>query len=516
MAKAGINHLKNPIFILTMLYGSGSMGIFTSFTFYYFQRFLGYSNIILFFLMYVGILLANLIGLIFGFNISKKYVRLLIYTACVIQILSFPLIDLIYKISTSMTVLVIMITGFFDALIGLYLIPKANRVKSYSSRLRHNILLWGFLYLGMSIFALLFMINSEFAFMFGMIASIIGSIGLYFLVNEDKISYIGFTRESLKSVFRSDYLSYLVLFSMYFMFFFSMVSIISFDTNYFDPFLENSLLIFLVPLLVVNAVFSLTIWYAVNKRFPLRSIFNLTYVVGSISLILIYNNPNYLIYAYILELWTWSVFQIYIFVNIGDTYPGLRNIQPINFWWFMLAISVGLGIILPIIIPDRNVLLSFMLVAMIASIALFTFLKTFKHPYQIYLLVIQSKDGHTLFEKSFSNFEFNTEYLSGVFGATNVLFKESFKSSTDFLHSIEYENKTLILAESDFFYCIAVVDRYDKLLKTNINEISNLFEVAYYSKIKQLPNYTQGQKEVKVQMSDLPAVLQNKIFALEL
>ena len=299
------------------------------------------------------------------------------------------------------------------------------------------------------------------------------------------------------------------------MFFFSVISILALQSPFLETFSNKSLVIFLLPLLIVNALAPLVIWYKVNKRFPLRSIFNLTYVVGSISLILMYNNPDFLIYAYALELWTWSVFQIYIFVNIGDTYPGLRNIQPINFWWLMLAISVGLGILLPLLIPNNSVLISFMLVSMLLSIALFAFLKTFKQPYKIYLLLIQSKDGQNILEKSFFNFELNTDFLSGVFNAVNVLFKESFKSSTNFLRSIEYENKTLILSESELFYCIAIADRYDKVLRKTLLEISNLFEVSYYNKIKQLTKSDKTMNPFKLKLSDLPVILQQKIFSLE-
>lgn len=510
MVKAGLTYFKNPIFILTMIYGSASMGLFTSFTFYYFQSFLQKTNILYFFYMYIGIIIANLIGLLFGFNIFKPYVRLLIYVSCIIQILSFPLIYVLYQSHILLTVLIVMITGFFDALIGLYLIPRANRVKSYSHRLRQNILLWGFLYVGMSVFAISFIINIALSFVIGMVSTIIGSIGLYFLIKEDKDQYIAFTKVPLRKVFRSDYLAHLVLFTMYFMFFFSMISIIAFTTYYKDSFPGTSLIVFLAPLLLVNAIIPLTVWYALNKRFPLRTIFNLTYVVGSISLILIYNNPTYLIYAYAFELWTWSVFQIYIFVNIGDSFPGLRNIQPVNFWWLMLAVSVGLGVILPVLIPERNLLFSLMLIAMLVSIILFTFLKSFKQPCTIYLLLVLSKHGETLFKQSFSNFEFNAEFLSGVFKTISVLFTESFKSSTKFIRSIEYENKTLILYEARSFYCVAVVDRYDNLIRANVNEIANLFEVSNLFKSRQ------DRTTVKVNLSDLPRVLQYKISALEL
>ena len=506
--------LKNPILILTLIYGSASMGIFTSFTFYYFQNYLQ-DKIVYFFIMYCGIVIANLIGFLIGFNISKRYIRMLIYLSCLVQVISFPVILLVYLVNIQVTVLLLIIFGFFDALIGLYLIPRANRVQSYDNRLRHNIKLWGFLYLGMSAFAILFIIYIPLAFLFGSITTLFGSIGLIFLIRDDKNKYLEYKREPIKEVFRSDYLSYLVLFSMYFMFFFSVISILALQSPFLETFSNKSLVIFLLPLLIVNALAPLVIWYKVNKRFPLRSIFNLTYVVGSISLILMYNNPDFLIYAYALELWTWSVFQIYIFVNIGDTYPGLRNIQPINFWWLMLAISVGLGILLPLLIPNNSVLISFMLVSMLLSIALFAFLKTFKQPYKIYLLLIQSKDGQNILEKSFFNFELNTDFLSGVFNAVNVLFKESFKSSTNFLRSIEYENKTLILSESELFYCIAIADHYDNLLRKSLLEISNLFEVSYYNRIKQLTKSDESMNHFKLNVSDLPVILQQKIFSLE-
>ena len=506
--------LKNPIFILTLIYGSASMGLFTSFTFYYFQHYLQ-DRVFTFFVIYFGIILANLIGLRYGFNISRSLMRSIIYVSCCIQLLSFPLIYFIYSTHITITILVLMITGFFDALIGLYLIPRANRVKSYQTRLRHNILLWGFLYLGMTIFGILFIINIAFAFLFAILATFIGSISLFKLIQEDKDLYSNFKRESVKQVFQKDYLAYLVLFTMYFMFFFSMISIIAFSKPYISQYSNNSLLIFLIPLLVTNSVIPLTLWYKLNRRFPLRSIFNLTYVVSSVSIILIYNNPDFLLYAYLLELWTWSIYQIYIFTNIGDTFPGLRNIQPINFWWLMLALSVGLGISLPLLIPNKKVLLPFMLVLMLASIALFTFLKSFKQPYKIFVLLIQTKNGQTLVEKEFSDFKLNTDFFSGVFKATKILFKESFKSSTDFLRSIEYENKTLILCESESFYSIAISDRYDKNIRNILLDITNMFEVTYYHRLKKLDLSEQKMNSFNLNISDLPIILQQKINSLD-
>ena len=506
--------IKNPLFILTMIYGSASMGIFTSFSFYYLQHFLQ-NKMFYFFFMYIGIIVANVLGLFFGFNISKKYVRILIYVSCIVQIIAFPLIYAVFLSNVELTVLLVAISGFFMAVIGLYLIPTANRIQNYEHRLRHNKLLWGYLYLGMFIFAIFFLLNITLAFLFGIVASIIGSIGLFKLISEDKGKFINFERVPIKQILLLDYLSYLVLFSMYFMFFFSMVSIIAFDTNYASILGQDSLLDLLIPLLFANSLIPLVFWYNINKRFPLKSIFNITYVVSSISLILLYYNSDVLVIAYFLELWSWSIYQIYIFVTIGDSFPGLRNIQPINFWWLMLALSVGLGIIFPLLISDRNLLLSIMLISMLGSIPLFSFLKSNKHPYTLFAVFIQTKHGQTLFEQVFSNFELKTEFLSGVFYATNVLFKESFKSST-FLRSIEYENKTLILTESKQFFCIAVTDRYDNNLRKSLIEISNLFEVSYYQKINQILNAEPNAIQFNFSITDLPAILKQKIISLEL
>lgn len=503
---------KNPIFIMAMIYGSASMGLFTSFTFYYFQHFL-LNKIFYFLLMYLGILIANLIGFIVGFNIAKRYARIIIYFSCFVQVISFPLIYIFYLTNIVLTIIIVTVTGFFDAMIGLYLIPKANRVQRYDSRLQQNTLLWGFLYLGMAIFAILFIINIAYSFLFGMVTTIIGTNGLFLIIQEDKSKFEDFKRISLREVFRLDYLSYLLLFSLYFMFFFSMVSIIVFSLRDFNNFGNNSLMIFLIPLFVVNSLFPLTFWYLYNKRFSLKSVFNLTYLVSSISLILLYFNPNFLLYAYILELWTWSVYQIHIFVNIGDSFPGLRNIQPINFWWLMLALSVGLGIIFPLIFINRSLLLSIMLILILGSIPLSSFLKSINQPCNVHAILIQGKNGEIFLERVFSNFELNTEFLSGVFNATKVLFKESFKSSTDYLRSFEYENKTLILSESELFYCIAVTDRYDDNLRKALIEISNLFEVSFYQKIT---TSNLNMPPFKVSISELPSILRQKVNSLDL
>ena len=407
-----------------------------------------------------------------------------------------------------------MITGFFEASIGLYLIPKANRVKNYDLRLKQNTLLWGSLYLGMAIFALLFIFNIVFSFLFGFITSIIGTFGLYFLVRDDKVHFDNFTKIPIKEIFRADYLSYLILFFIYFSFFFSMVSIISFSDTLVSMFPTDSLVILLIPLLVVNSILPLTVWYKLNRRFSLKSIFNLTYIVSSASIIFIFYNSGSLLIAYSLELWTWSIFSIYIFVNIGDAYPGLTNIQPINFWWFTLAMSVGLGVLFPLLIPSRTLLFATMLIIILVSIILFSFLKTFKRPSRVFYLMIQTKNGHKMLEKTFSNTDFNTELFSGVFSAMNVLFKESFGSDKN-LRSIEFENKNLLLVVSENLYSLLVTDRYDSTLRRNLIEISNLFEVSYYNKIMNYLKTDLNETDKQVDGDKLPEVLKQKILNLD-
>jgi hypothetical protein len=149
---------------------------------------------------------------------------------------------------------------------------------------------------------------------------------------------------------------------------------------------------------------------------------------------------------------------------------------------------------------------------MLLSIVLFSFLKTIKQPCKVFLLIIQSKSGLTLFEQGF--YDVNIELFQGVFDATNILFKESFKSLNT-LRSIEYENKTLMLTESDLLYSVIIGDKYDKSAIRSLREITNLFEVSFYTKIKNLNN---NHKEVVFQsftLKDLPEILKRKILLLE-
>lgn len=506
--------LKNPVFVLAVIFGSANMGIYTSFSFYYFQNFL-LHDILDFLIIYSGIGLASLIGLVFGFNIANRFVRIFLFFSCFIQIISFPMIYYFFITNNHVIIVInLAISGFFEASIGLYLIPKANRVKNYDHRLRQNTILWGTLYLGMAIFSLLFIYNIALSFLFGFCTTIIGSFGLYLLVREDRVHFENFKRIPIKEIFRADYLSYLILFFIYFGFFFSMVSIISFSDTFINMFPTNSLVILLIPLLVVNAVLPLTLWYKLNRRFSLKSIFNLTYIVSSASIIFIFYNSGSLLIAYSLELWTWSIFSIYIFVNIGDAYPGLTNIQPINFWWFTLAMSVGLGVLFPLLIPSRTVLFATMLIIILVSIALFSYLKTFKRPSRVFYLMIQTKNGHKMLERTFSDPNFNTELFSGVFGAMNVLFKESFGSDKN-LRSIEYENKNVLLVVTENLYTLLVTDRYDSTLRRALIEISNLVEVSYYNRILKYLATDINEIDIQLDSEKLPEVLKQKISNLD-
>lgn len=495
-----------------MIFGSANMGIYTSFSFYYFQNYL-LHNILDFILIYLGIAFAGLMGLIFGFNIAKKFSRLFIYVSCIIQIISFPVIYYQFVTNQPSIVITLMVTGFFEASIGLYLIPSANRVQ-YDRRLRQNTLLWGGLYLGMAIFSILFLIAIAFAFLFGFLTTIIGSIGLFMLIRDEKHNFIDYQKLPLKEIFRPSYLSALILFFIYFTFFFSMVSIMSFSEPFNNLFPNNSLLILMIPLFVVNGIIPLTVWYRINKRFSVKSIFNITYIVSSSAIIFIYLNSSSLLIAYVLELWTWSVFSIYIFVNIGDVYPGLKNIQAINFWWATLALSVGIGILFPLLIPSRHLLFATMLVIVLASIILFSFLKTIKRPPHVYFLLIQTKNGHVLLEKTFSKPNINTELFSGAFNAMSVLFKEGFGSDKN-LRSIEYENKNLLLAVSENLYTLLVTDRYSSSQRRSLIEISNLFEVSFYNKIMKFSTLESSEQVPKFEFDTLPEVLKQRISYLE-
>lgn len=508
--------VKHPIFVLAMIFGSGSMGIFSTFSFYYFQNFL-INNMIDFLFIYAGIIFASIIGLVFGLNISNKLARYTIFFSCVVQICSFPVLYSIYPNNQPLTVIFLMIIGFFESFIGLYLIPRANRVKYYSKRLQNNTLLWGFLYLGMLVFSLLFIFNISLAFLFGMITSIIGTFGLYFLIQDDQQNYSNYVRIPIKEIFRVDFLAYLVLFFIYFVFFFSMLSIIAFDLSLARIYHFNSLILLQLPLFLANTIIPLTILYKFNKRFSLKSIFTLTYVVCSISLILFFYSSEYLVLAYVLELWTWSVFSIHIFITIGDSFPGLRNIQPINFWWAVLSLSIGVGILLPILIPNKEVLLPLLLLVLLGSIFLFSYLSSFKSPTKVFFLFIQTKAGKTILEKHFENDlmpELNTELYSGVFTTMNLLLKESFRSDS-FLRSIEFENKTLILTESENLYCVIVTDHFDRSLRKNLLEISNLFEVLYYNKLTLLSKEDNSGEFSKLKIENLPDVLKQKILMLQ-
>ena len=188
-------------------------------------------------------------------------------------------------------------------------------------------------------------------------------------------------------------------------------------------------------------------------------------------------------------------------------------LQTMKAVWLTLSLSVGLGILLPILIPNRNVLFSFMLLVLLISIFLFSYLKTFKQPAKIFFLLIQTKTGHTLLEKHFLDSDLNTDLFSGAFNAMNVLFKESFGSDSG-LRSLEYENKNVLLSASENLYSFIVTDRYDSSVRKSLIEISNLFEVSYYSRISNMSKLDNTNKSIKVDLNQLPEVIKQKILSL--
>ena len=470
---------KHPYLTFFLLVASSAQGVLIIASFSLFQ--IKHLSIETYSLMFIGLILAYLIGMFFGLNINNRNIKNALILLAFIQSMLILLIGIFFDSNVTMTVILYMFFSFVSGFVSLYNLSRIHYSENIEERIRHSGIIVFIWFAGQALFGLIFVFSSNIAFIYASIASFIGSISFYFLINQDSIT-VNFTQVNLplKEIFTPNNLSLVLLFTIYGAILFSFITFFS-QTNYFMDFHSDATIANSIWLGTIITAITALIWVIINHRMSLRTTYTIIYVIVVFSVLTYIFNKDLLPYTFILDLLVWSFFAIFIFTNFEDLYPYPKNIQVLALWWLSLTFAFGGGILLPLIITETDVLLYIYLIVTLLSIFLLSYLRTITEPLKIYHLLIFTPTGMPIYSRGY--IEVEQVLISGLLSGIMSMFKEVFSSDST-LRFIDHGDKKLLIARSQQLIGVLLTNIVEYHAIHNLKDIVESFELTFHKELK--------------------------------